>query len=109
MLSVEKEVLRDRIVDEPLKFRRAEASALGISLMGGLDRSALGVSREKHHRHLLNNAEMKAYLFHGNDDYIGYAYIAATGHVGPVVVRTGEAMGPVLGTALKVASEAETH
>jgi GNAT superfamily N-acetyltransferase len=108
MYSVERKVLRDRIVDEPLKFRRAEASGPDISLMGGLDRSALGVSREKHHRHLLSNAEMKAYLFHENDDYIGYAYIASTGHVGPVVVRTGKAMAPVLGTALKVASEAET-
>jgi hypothetical protein len=51
-----------------------------------LDVNALGVSREKHHRYLLDDAMMKGFLLDDGGEVVGYAYVSATGHVGPVAV-----------------------
>jgi hypothetical protein len=69
----------------------------------------LGVSREKHHNHLLNDPTMDGFFLYEGDDCIGYAYVASTGHVGPLAVTKRDAMASALDGALRIAAEGESH
>jgi hypothetical protein len=64
----------------------------------------LGISREKHHRYLLNDGTMKGVLLHDGDDCMGYAYVSATGHVGPLAVAQARGMDAAFRTALDLAA-----
>jgi hypothetical protein len=64
----------------------------------------LGVSREKHHSYLLDDATMRGVLLHDNGECIGYAYVSATGHVGPLAVAQARRMGAAFRTALDLAA-----
>ena len=64
----------------------------------------MGISREKHHRYLLNDGTMKGVLLHDRGDCIGYAYVSATGHVGPLAVAQARGMGAAFRTALDLAA-----
>lgn len=91
-----------------LEPRRAEASASGLAALAALDRSALGVSREKHHRFLLEDPAMKGFLLYEGDACVGYVYVASSGHIGPLAVARREAMAPAFGLALSLAAEGES-
>jgi GNAT superfamily N-acetyltransferase len=91
-----------------VKFRRAEASGSDLATLGAIDMNVLGVSREKHHKYLLNDPAMKGFLLYDGNDCIGYAYISATGHVGPLAVVRRDAMAPALDGALMIAAEGES-
>ena len=69
-----------------------------------LDVSALGFSREKHHRYLLNDPAMKGVLLHEGDDCVGYAYVSAIGQIGPLEVTEERVMGDAFRAALNLAS-----
>jgi ribosomal protein S18 acetylase RimI-like enzyme len=81
-----------------------EASPAHLDTLAQLDVSALGFSREKHHRYLLDDASMKGVLLHDGGDCIGYAYVSATGHVGPLAVAQAHYMDAAFGTALELAA-----
>jgi hypothetical protein len=104
MFNVQRNVIASSGSDAGIKFRMAEASGSTLATLAALDTSALRISREKHHKHLLDDPAMKGFLFYDGDDCIGYAYVASTGHVGPLAVASRDAMGPVLGAALKIAA-----
>ena len=74
------------------------------ALLAGIDVSALGVSREKHHRYLAGDATMKGFLLYAGDACAGYAYVSSFGHIGPVAVATGQAVAPASATALALAA-----
>jgi GNAT superfamily N-acetyltransferase len=83
--------------------------AADMSLLADLDRSALGVSREKHHSYLLGESAMKGFLLYKEDgDCAGYAYIASSGHIGPVAVTRRETMARAFDTALRIAAEGQS-
>jgi GNAT superfamily N-acetyltransferase len=105
MVSVDRKAMPRVGSTTGLKFRRAEASEADIATLARMDTSALGLSREKHHKHLLGDPAMVGLLFYEGDDPIGYAYISPTGHIGPLAVTSGDVMGPVLRTALTIAAE----
>ena len=44
------------------------------------------MSREKHHRHLINDSGIRGAIFYAEDDCVGYAYISPEGHIGPLGV-----------------------
>ena len=44
------------------------------------------MSREKPHQFLLDDAAMQGFMFFADNDCIGYAYVASTGHVGPLAL-----------------------
>jgi len=69
-----------------------------------IDRQALGVSREKHHRYLLNDSATNAIGLYDRDDCIGYAYISTTGHIGPLAVMRPDLLDTAFKTALNVAA-----
>ncbi len=106
MFSVDRDGVANRRRPALLKYRRAEASPPDLGTLAAIDLSALGVSREKHHKFLLDDAAMQGFLLYADDDCIGYAYVASTGHVGPLALTRGDAMAEALGTAFAIAAEA---
>jgi hypothetical protein len=108
MFSADRKALPNAGSDARMEFRSAEASGSHIATLAALDTSALGVSREKHHEYLLNDPAMKGFLLYEGDDCIGYAYVASTGHVGPLAVTRRDAMAPALRTALRIAAEGQS-
>lgn len=93
--------------EAPLKHKIA--SPADIATLAALDRSVLGVSRKKHHAYLLGDPAMKGFLFYEGQDYTGYAYVASTGHIGPVAVTRQDNMGRALDTALRIAAEGNSN
>lgn len=108
MLNADRKALPKAGSDTRLKFRTAGASGSDLATLGALDTTALGVSREKHHGYLLNDPAMKGFLLYEGDDCIGYAYVASTGHVGPLAVKRRDAMARALSTALRIAAEGQS-
>lgn len=84
----------------PLK---AEASAL--CRLTQADQRTLGVSREKHHRYLINDGAAAGFNLHDGDNWVGYAYVDAGGHIGPLAVMEPDAVAPAFRTALHLAAE----
>jgi GNAT superfamily N-acetyltransferase len=105
MMKADHSDLRVADLEAPLECRVISPSELGA--LAALDRSALGVSREKHHLYLLAEPAMTGVLFYDCQDCIGYAYVASTGHIGPVAVTRPDRMGRALETALRIAAESQ--
>lgn len=105
MVSADRKALANAAADSGLEARRAEVSASHLAALAALDRSALGVSREKHHSFLLEDPAMKGFLLYEGDACIGYAYVASSGHIGPLAVTRRDAMAPAFRLALRLAAE----
>jgi GNAT superfamily N-acetyltransferase len=103
---------RDRVVSgrrrSHMKYKLIERSSPDLGTLAAIDLSVLGVSREKHHEYLLNDREMKGLLFYKGNDCIGYAYVASTGHVGPLALRSRDDMEEALNTSLNIAAEGQS-
>jgi ribosomal protein S18 acetylase RimI-like enzyme len=93
---------------EKLHCTSIEDTASDLSHLVQIDASALGISRERHHRYLLSERTMKGYLLYQKDDRVGYAYVSASGHIGPLAVVRQNAMGAAFATALNLAAEIGT-
>jgi ribosomal protein S18 acetylase RimI-like enzyme len=85
----------------PLRDREADFQELER-----IDARALGVSRQKHHRYLLGDRANNGVLLYEEDRCIGYAYIDAGGHIGPLAVADPQASGAAFTTALRLAADA---
>ena len=103
---------RDRVVGQhhraPMKYRQIEASSSDLSTLAAIDLSVLGVSRERHHKFLLDDPAMKGFLLYEGNDCIGYTYVASAGHVGPLALRSRDDMEEALSTSLSIAAEGES-
>jgi hypothetical protein len=99
-------LLMSRLQGDKLRCTPIEPTASHLKTLAQLDVSTLGISREKHHRYLLNDGTMKGVLFNNGGDPMGYAYISATGHVGPLAVAQAGGMGAAFRTALDLAAAA---
>jgi hypothetical protein len=80
-----------------------QTAAVDFETLRQIDVATLGISREKHHRYLLGNPGMKGVFLEEGDERVGYAYVAATGHVGPLAVKHEHAMPGAFRAALAVA------
>ena len=94
-----------RLPAERLRCERIEPTAAHAESLARIDASALGLSREKHHRYLASDPAMTGFLLYVGDDCVAYAYINANGHIGPFAVAQPEAVGPAFVTALHLALE----
>jgi GNAT superfamily N-acetyltransferase len=103
MFGAERGALANVVPDPQLEFRRVGADESDVATLAAIDRDALGVSRDQHHRYLLNEPAVKGFLLHDGGVCIGYAYVAATGHVGPLAVTRRELMAPAFRGALRIA------
>ena len=81
---------------------KPEASTL--RRLAQADEWVLGVSREKHHRYLIDGGAATGFNLHDGNDWIGYAYVDAGGHIGPLAVMEPDAVAPALRTALYLAA-----
>jgi ribosomal protein S18 acetylase RimI-like enzyme len=104
LFSGARDALVNRLQGEKLRCTPIEATTSDLRRLAQLDTSALGISREKHHRYLLGDRTMKGVLLQEGDDCIGYAYVSATGHVGPLAVAQSRSMGAAFRTALDLAA-----
>ena len=104
LVSVARDALMTRLQGDELHSAPIEPTASHLKILAQLDVSTLGVSREKHHRYLLNDSTMKGVLLHDGGGCMGYAYVSATGHVGPLAVAQPREMGAAFETALDVAA-----
>jgi hypothetical protein len=104
MVSVARDALITRLQGDKLRSTPLQPTASHLKSLAQLDVTTLGISREKHHRYLLNDGTMKGVLLHNGGEYIGYAYVSATGHVGPLAVAEASGMGAAFRTALDLAA-----
>lgn len=88
-----------------LRHMPLEDGAAHISELARIDRAALGVSREKHHRYLLGSGMGRGYALHAGGACVGYAYVSDEGHIGPLAVDDPKHLAGVFRTALKLAAE----
>jgi hypothetical protein len=63
------------------------------------------VSREKRHKHLINDSGIRGAIFYVEDDCVGYTYISPEGHVGPLSVAEPKILGAAFRTALHLAAK----
>jgi ribosomal protein S18 acetylase RimI-like enzyme len=68
-----------------------------------LDRGSLGFSRDKHHAFLRGNSAVRGVLLLREEVCVGYAYVSAAGHIGPLAVNERDDMGDAFATALDIA------
>jgi hypothetical protein len=70
-----------------------------------IDTRALGVSREKHHKYLINDSATRGVSLYAGDDCVGYVYVDNCGHIGPLAVMQPNVLGTAFRTALNLAAE----
>jgi ribosomal protein S18 acetylase RimI-like enzyme len=104
MVKGASDVLSSRPRPQKLRATPIEPIVSHLESLAELDLGSLGVSREKHHRYLLNDRTMKGVFLDDGGDRIGYAYVSATGHVGPLAVAQAHRMDAAFRTALGLAA-----
>ena len=105
--SVAGDHLKARPGNPQFRCVKLEETSLDLRLLAGIDAQALGVSREKHHRYLINDPSTEGILLYKGDACVGYAYIAE-GHIGPLAVAHNDHMATALRTALAIAADGGT-
>jgi ribosomal protein S18 acetylase RimI-like enzyme len=103
--GVAREVLMGRLQGAQLRCASLEETASHLHSLAQIDARALGVSREKHHRYLINDGATRGVLLYAGDDCIGYVYVNADGHIGPLAVSQPAALGGAFRTALSLAAD----
>ncbi|MCK1366454.1 GNAT family N-acetyltransferase [Bradyrhizobium sp. 62] len=102
-------VPRERLIDSlnGLKFKCAplDETASTMARLMHADERVLGVSREKHHRYLINDSRTRGFSLYDGDDWAGYVYVDDRGHIGPLAVLRSGAVTTAFRTALGLAVE----
>ncbi len=103
--GVARERLTAGLQDASLRCVPLEDTAAHLSRLAEIDALSMGVSREKHHRYLINDEATKGVMLYAGSDCVGYAYVGSDGHIGPLAVTRADALGAAFATALKVAAD----
>jgi ribosomal protein S18 acetylase RimI-like enzyme len=103
--SVARDLLVGRLQGAQLRHAPLDDTASHLHNLARIDARALGVSREKHHRYLMSDGATKGSMLYSGDDCVGYVYIGADGHIGPLAVAQPDVMGAAFRTALNLAAE----
>jgi ribosomal protein S18 acetylase RimI-like enzyme len=103
--SIAREVLMSRLQGKQFRCVSLQDTDSHLRNLAQIDAQALGVSREKHHRYLVNDGATRSVLLYAGDDCVGYAYVGLNGHIGPLAVTQPDAMGTAFRTALNLAAE----
>jgi len=103
--GVARERLLGRLKGAQFRCVPLEETASQLHNLAQIDTQALGVSREKHHRYLLNNSATRGVSLYTGDDCVGYVYVSTDGHIGPLAVAQADALGTAFMTALNLAVE----
>jgi ribosomal protein S18 acetylase RimI-like enzyme len=104
-LSVARDLLTGRLQGPQLRHVPLEETASHLHNLAQIDARALGVSREKHHRYLMNDSATRGVSLYAGDDCVGYVYVGTDGHIGPLAVVQPDVVGAAFRTALNLAAE----
>jgi ribosomal protein S18 acetylase RimI-like enzyme len=105
VFSAPREVLAGRLRGALLRCVPIEDTASHLQSLALIDARALGASRAKHHRYLINDGATSGVIFCADNKPVGYAYIARDGHIGPLAVAEPGILGTAFRTALNMATE----
>jgi GNAT superfamily N-acetyltransferase len=103
-----REVLADRLQAQRGQTLRCEPltnSRPHLERLAGIDGQVLSLPREKHHKYLMGDEATTGVLLSQDGECVGYAYVGANGHVGPLAVARPEALAAAFRTALSLAAE----
>ena len=103
MLSGDRATAAAALPATQLHSERIEDIDALAAALDTLDIGALGISRAKHRRLLFEDPAMTGYVFRRGKACIGSAWIAGSGHVGPLAAASREDMAEVLAAALAIA------
>ncbi|RWA52529.1 acetyltransferase [Cupriavidus sp. UYMSc13B] len=103
LCSAERESLVRHAQGPALRTTPIRTTAVDLEMLRQLDLATVGVSREKHHRYLLGAPRVEGIFLEDGGERVGYAYVAATGHVGPLAVMHAHAMPGAFRAALAMA------
>ncbi|MSQ37507.1 MAG: GNAT family N-acetyltransferase [Chloroflexi bacterium] len=92
-------------LDEPQLGSESIADDKALLTLDAIDRVVLGVARAIDHRYWLSQPGLTGLLFRRRGEAIGYAYVSASGQVGPVAVRFPRELPHVLSASLRSAAE----
>jgi GNAT superfamily N-acetyltransferase len=102
--SVERDDLIRRLSkEEELRCTPLTNAASHFDDLATIDACALGVSRAKHHRFLLNDGTSRGVMLYTDHECVGYAYVAE-GNIGPLAVTRKTLLRSAFRTALKLAA-----
>ena len=102
--SLRREDFKPRPQEESLRFRPVSNSASDLTRLVGIDTNVLGVPRGKHHGYLLEDKSMQGFFVERGGECVGYAYISASGHVGPVALTRPDIISAAFTMALSIAA-----
>jgi GNAT superfamily N-acetyltransferase len=103
LCSAERESLIRHPQDPSLHATPIRMTDVDVEMLRQIDIATLGVSREKHHRYLLGDPRMQGVFLEDGGERVGYAYVAATGHIGPLAVMHADSMPGAFRAALAMA------
>jgi len=99
---------RERVLqalpEPPLRAIAIDNSAATMEKLVEIDSRAIRISREKHHRYLLDDPATEGVLLWAGNDCVGYAYLGSNGHIGPLAVTRPDMLRDAFATALKLAA-----
>jgi ribosomal protein S18 acetylase RimI-like enzyme len=104
-LAVARDVLTGRLQGAPLRSVPLDETPSHLHNLARIDNRALGVSREKHHRYLINDDATSGVSLYSGEDCVGYAYVGTNGHIGPLAVTQADFLDAAFRTALNLAAE----
>lgn len=93
----------------PLRTAAIDGSAATMAKLSEIDSRAIGTTREKHHRYLLGEPTTTGALLYAGPDCVGYVYVNANGHVGPLAVTRTGVLRDAFATALRLAADRATE
>jgi ribosomal protein S18 acetylase RimI-like enzyme len=102
--GVARERVIGRLESALLRCEPLEESTSTLQRLADVDARVLGVSRKKHHRYLLNDPATKGFGLYAGDEWMGYVYVDALGHIGPLAVIKPDAVSAAFKTALHLAA-----
>ena len=107
MVSASRDQLRSQLAEPRLRLESLADNTTTFDDLTLIDRHALGVSREKHHRYLIGDRATSGFIIHDGNECVGYVYIS-DGHIGPLAVSRPGVMGAAFATALSFAARSNS-
>ncbi|WP_292315776.1 GNAT family N-acetyltransferase [Mesorhizobium sp.] len=105
VLSAARERVIKALPQPSLHAVEIDGSAATMEKLAEIDARALGVSREKHHRYLRTDSSTTGVLLLAGSEAVGYGYISASGHIGPLAVTRPDFLRDAFATALRLAAD----
>jgi ribosomal protein S18 acetylase RimI-like enzyme len=103
--NVPREHLTGKLLGSQFRCLPLEEDTSSLHRLARVDERVLGVSREKHHRYLINDSGTRGFNLYDGNDWVGYAYVDVAGHIGPLAVLRPHAVATAFRTALHLAAE----